>query len=532
MEQFHRHLKHRNIFAPSSSRWRDPRAHLLAGPAWESAREAGMNALGLPASPGPLLAERAAELDAAYRELAARLGEDTPATVDDDGKLHVAALRATPDPPSLVDLRRRVEAMLPRVDLPEVVLEVMSWHPGFIEAFTHTSGNEARVADLGLSAAAVLCAYSMNVGFTAVAGGGAAALTRDRLHHVDQSYVRPETITAANVALIEAQAEIELAQAWGGGLLASVDGLRFVVPVRTIHARPNPHFFGPKRGITWLNMINDQSAGLADKVVRGTPRDSLNFVDVLYSQRGGTVPESIITDTGSYSDITFGLVHLIGRQYRPQLAKLPDQRLWRIDVNADYGPLGRAARGRIDVEKITAHREDMCRVAVSIHSGEVSAHDVTRMISRDGQPTQLGQAIAHYGRIFKTLHILRFVDDEPYRREGKTQANLIEGRHDLARRIFHGNKGEIHRAYFDGMEDQLSALGLVLNCVVLWNTFYLDRALNELRTQGYPVLDTDVARLSAFVRDHLGIDGHYSFHLPDLGGLHRPLRDPDNPDDE
>jgi Tn3 transposase DDE domain-containing protein len=64
-----------------------------------------------------------------------------------------------------------------------------------------------------------------------------------------------------------------------------------------------------------------------------------------------------------------------------------------------------------------------------------------------------------------------------------------------------------------------------------WNTVYLDRALGELRRQGYPVLDEDVARLSAFMRRHIGIDGHYSFHLPDLGGTHRPLRDSDADDD-
>jgi TnpA family transposase len=102
--------------------------------------------------------------------------------------------------------------------------------------------------------------------------------------------------------------------------------------------------------------------------------------------------------------------------------------------------------------KISRHWEDMCRIAVSIHSGEVSAHEVTRIISRDGNPTVLGQAIAHYGRIFKTVHILRLADDEPYRREGKAQANLTEGRHDLARRIFHGKKGEVTRAYYEGMD--------------------------------------------------------------------------------
>ena len=46
------------------------------------------------------------------------------------------------------------------------------------------------------------------------------------------------------------------------------------------------------------------------------------------------------------------------------------------------------------------------------------------------------------------------------------------------------------------MEDTLGALGLVLNCVTLWNTVYLDRALTQLRAAGYPALDADVARLA------------------------------------
>ncbi|MEV0044856.1 Tn3 family transposase [Nocardia rhamnosiphila] len=61
-----------------------------------------------------------------------------------------------------------------------------------------------------------------------------------------------------------------------------------------------------------------------------------------------------------------------------------------------------------------------------------------------------------------------------------------------------------------------------MNCVVLWNTVYLDQAVGVLREQGYPVLDADVARLSAFIRSHLGLDGHYSFVLPSwVGGCGR-----------
>jgi Tn3 transposase DDE domain len=50
------------------------------------------------------------------------------------------------------------------------------------------------------------------------------------------------------------------------------------------------------------------------------------------------------------------------------------------------------------------------------------------------------------------------------------------------------------------MEDQLGALGIVLNCLVLWNTVYIDEALRALRAQGYQVRDDDVARLSPFIR--------------------------------
>ena len=129
-------------------------------------------------------------------------------------------------------------------------------------------------------------------------------------------------------------------------------------------------------------------------------------------------------------------------------------------------------------------------MAASIHTGAVRAYDVIRMLQRDGHPTPLGEAIASYGRIFKSLHILTYVDDETYRRDIKGQSNLTEGRHDLGRTVFHGHKGEIYQRYHVGMEEQLGALGLVLNCIVLWNTSYMNAALEQLRAEGYDVSRT------------------------------------------
>jgi TnpA family transposase len=44
--------------------------------------------------------------------------------------------------------------------------------------------------------------------------------------------------------------------------------------------------------------------------------------------------------------------------------------------------------------------------------------------------------------------------------------------HRLGRDTFHGQRGRPRQRYRQGQEDQLSALGLVPNAIVLWNTVY------------------------------------------------------------
>ena len=273
--------------------------------------------------------------------------------------------------------------------------------------------------------------------------------------------MRAETHRAANAYLIEHQAGIELAQALGGGLVAFVDGMRFVVPVATVNAGSNPRYFGRGRGITWLNVVNDQVLGIGAVVVPGTVRDSLFILDALLDIDDGPRPEQVVTDTASYSDQVFGLFRLLGFQFSPRLAGLPDQRWWRIDPAANYGPLNTVARHRVNMGLIRDIWPDMLRLAGSLMAHKVKASEVMRVTQSDGRPTTLGRALGEYGRVAKTLHLLAWVDDPDYRRAVGVRLNVERGRHSLARKMFFGQKGEVRQRYRQGQEDQLSALGLV-----------------------------------------------------------------------
>ena len=113
-------------------------------------------------------------LDAAWKQMAERLEEAGPDAkvsieVQPNGraKLNVEKLHALGEPKSLAWLRERVEKMLPKIDLPDLLFEVHSW-TGFLDAFVHLGDGRTRMKDLPTSVVALLVSEACNIGMTPV----------------------------------------------------------------------------------------------------------------------------------------------------------------------------------------------------------------------------------------------------------------------------------------------------------------------------------------------------------------------------
>ncbi len=536
VERLQEALRRHEVFVSPSERWSDPRAKLLQGTTWEAMRGQVCQTLGRSEKSAETISALHTELQTAYQQTVTNFATNTAVRLeqkDGQDQLVLTPLDRLEEPTSLLKLRRRVNQRLPLMDLPEVLLEMQA-QTNFASAFTHVSDGNARVENLSLSICAVLIAEACNIGLTPVTNPANPALARDRLTWVQQNYIRSETLSRANVMLVDAQTKLTLAKAWGGGEVASADGLRFIVPVRTINAGYNSKYFGVGRGVTYYNFTSDQFSGFNAIVIPGTIRDSLYILEGLLEQQTGLNPVEIMADTAGYSDVVFGLFWLLGYQFSPRIADIGEARFWRMDTEAQYGVLNGLARNRINSNLITAHWDDMLRVAGSLKVGTVHATDVMRTLQGGGRPSALARAIGEVGRIAKTLYLLAYIDDESYRRKILTQLNRGEGRHAVARVIFHGQRGELRQRYREGQEDQLGALGLVLNAVILWNTTYMQDAIEALRTAGKEVIAPDIARLSPLTTQHINFSGKYHFDLPDnlSAGQHRSLREPEQPDEE
>lgn len=322
LEQIQDKLKRRDIYVEPSNRWGDPRKKLLQGSEWEAKKNQVCRSLGHSLKADETIQNLSAQLEAAYSLAATNFDTNDKVRIEYKGgipTLTITNLEALDEPDSLIQLRKQVEKFLPRVDLTELVLEIHA-QTGFADEFTHVSESNARASDLPVSVCAVLLSEACNIGLEPLIKQNVPALTDHRLNWVQQNYIREETLRCANTRLVNHQSSIPLANIWGGGEVASADGLRFVTPVRNLNSGYNKKYFGSNKGITWYNFISDQYSGFHGIVVPGTLRDSIFVLEGILEQQTGLNPTEIMVDTSGASDLIFGLFWILGYQFSPRLA--------------------------------------------------------------------------------------------------------------------------------------------------------------------------------------------------------------------
>ena len=207
-------LRRRDIYAPASTRWGDPRAELLTPDAWEEQRETLCDELALDTDPTAFIDQLTAALDASWRETAAGYAANPDLRVEHRGgrdEIVLTPLDADDQPDSLIDLRARVEELLPEVEIADLPLEVHGW-TGFLDEYTHMAGDTGREPGLSETLSALLVSESCNVGLTPVADDTHRPLTRDRLNWVAHNYLRSATHAAANTRLVDYHTPLALAQ--------------------------------------------------------------------------------------------------------------------------------------------------------------------------------------------------------------------------------------------------------------------------------------------------------------------------------
>lgn len=434
----------------------------------------------------------------------------------ENGKLIVTKLPGEELPPSSEVLKEEVASRLPEIELTDLLIEVDGW-TNFSRFFEHPSGNEPRSPDALRHCYASILAQACNFGFMQMQR--MSGLTYRKMAWYSTWYLREETLKSAFSELVNFHSRLPLSAFWGGGTLSSSDGQRFPVSVKTRNAVSIPRYFGYGRGLTYYTWTSDQYSQYGTKVVASTIRDATYVLDeILDNETELTILEHT-TDTAGYTDLVFGLFDLLGLQFSPRLADLSDKKLYRIDKQIKYKNINSLIKGRINVDLILRHWDELLRIAGSLKQGYVTASLLISKLQSRKQKNALTKAIQEYGRLNETIFILKYLQSPEYQKKITVQLNKGEAVHSLRRDVFIANEGKIRRRNQEDQLNQAACLNLVVNAITVWNTVYMQAVLEKLKSEGHEINEDDIRHLSPARSEHINMYGKYYFNVEE--GLRR-----------
>jgi len=300
--------------------------------------------------------------------------------------------------------------------------------------------------------------------------------------------------------------------------MSSSDGQRFALRPSSLLGSFYPRYFGHyDRAFTIYTHVSDQHSVFSTKVISCSVREAIYVLDGLLENNTILKPHEHTTDTHGYTEILFGLCHLLGFSFMPRIADLADQHLYKLDRATLYGRIDELFHGAIDLDLIREQWDSMVRVAASLRARLTPAHVVMQRLHAGTPSDRLAKAFQALGRIVKTIHILRYVHDPVMRGRIQLQLNRGEARHDLARVIFFAKLGEFTVGNYEEIMNKASCLSLLCNAVLVWNVIHIEQIVSRLRAAGETIADEDLVRISPLMRSHVIPNGTYHFRRATRG---------------
>lgn len=423
-------------------------------------------------------------------------------------------------PVQVSPLAELVYSMLPRPKITEILDEVNSW-TGFTRHFSHIKNAIAR-PDTRLLLTTIL-ADGINLGLTKMAEACPGS-TKSSLEDIQAWYIRDETYSAALAELVNTQGKRPLAAFWGDGTTSSSDGQNFRTGSTGRYAgQVNPKY-GQEPGLQFYTHISDQYSPFYTCIISRV-RDSTHVLDgLLYHESDLEITEHY-TDTAGFTDHVFALMHLLGFAFCPRIRDLHDKKLFIIGKTDQYPALqSLISTTRLNLKEIKIHWHEVLRLATSIKQGTVTASLMLKKLASYPKQNGLAKALREIGRIERTLFMLDWFRDPALRRRVQAGLNKGEARNALARAVFLHRLGEIRDRKPENQSYRASGLTLLTATISLWNTVYMERAIEALKRKGLKFNEQLLSHLSPLGWEHINLTGDYiwkSNRIPSSGKFRR-----------
>ncbi|RZI47404.1 Tn3 family transposase [Rickettsiales endosymbiont of Peranema trichophorum] len=358
-------------------------------------------------------------------------------------------------------------------------------------------------------------ALGSNIGLHKLASS-AIGMNYNTLLNTVNWYFSIENLHMVNQSLIEIMTRLWLPSRFKREkelLHTSSDGQKQCVSVESLNANYSYKYHGNSRGVSVYRFIDERGLLFYNEVFSSSERDAAYVID-------GLLHNEIIksdmhsTDTHGYTEMVFAVSHLIGVTFAPRIRDIGVVNLVSFKKNSgDSDPI--KAVYYVKEEKIRRNWDNILRLIATIMVRKHKASVILKRLSSYPNQHPLQEALKEFGRIIKSMFVLKYVDDVEWRQRIEKQLNKGELANRFAAAVsFMGE--EIKEGYREEQEVSGMCKTLIQNIIILWNYIELTKIIMRSDRDGREELLSNITNGSILSWRHVNLHGTYDFS--NLGG--------------
>lgn len=384
----------------------------------------------------------------------------------------------------------------------------------FLEQFIHRKHKNIKDRPEDKTFFAGIMGLGNHLGAPKIAKLSQNTINESTLASAVSAYFSVENVRSAIDVLVHKTSQLPVANIFQANeeILTSSDGSKYIVLGESLNANYSFKYGGRDQVISAYTFIDSRNLFFYSTVISGAEYEAHYMLDgVLYNQVIKSTMHT--TDTHGYSEAVSGLAHLLKVSFAPRIRDFQSKYLYSFKPRQHYKKLDYPVLPvePIDKKLIEGNYEDILRLVVSIKLGETTASRVFRRMNSKSKHNPLYDAVKEFGRIPKTLHLLRYMDDEEYRSAIQRQLNKGESGNKLDRALAVGSP------FFDQVEKEDQELvdsckRLLKNVIVCWNYMHLSKLLKEASSnkEKQRIIDK-ICETSTVTYKHFQFQGEFPF---------------------
>ncbi|NDY71056.1 Tn3 family transposase [Desulfobacter hydrogenophilus] len=444
-------------------------------------------------------------------------GKNEYATIQKDGSLKIKTPKLEKDITSEI-----VSDFFPKnrvIPLLEV-LSTVNKISQFTDCFEYWQQKHGREKPDNKVFFAGITGYGCNLGITKTSQIS-RNINPSELENTTSWYFNHENIIRANDKILSLLDRLQLPKLFKRNQAithTSSYGQKFSIGVDSLNASYSYKYFGKGKGVSVYSFIDECHRLFYSTVINSAEREAAYVIDGFMHN---DVVQSDIhsTDTHGYSEMIFGVTHLLGISFAPRIKSFKKQQLYSFESPSILKDLGYHVlpKGTIDLKIIAEQWDQILRFIATIKLKETSASQLFRRLSSYSKQHPLYRALKQFGRIIKTLFLLRYIDDVELRQMIEKMLNKLESSNKFGKAVFHGNNQEFQ---LSTKEEQLIADGckrLIENAIICWNYMYLSKKINDASSDAKKdTMTKTIKNGSVITWQHINLQGEYDFSEENL----------------